>query len=162
MDAPERGGPPGPPNALHQQNNLVLLPGIAMVSQQSLELQNGINGLEAEAHRIQSIEISALKGRCKRMEVENAAAGRKWPVSHENLEKIPELERELRTAREKIEKLERECREQRETANATAQKLKENVGFREARLQEAGMNYGQTGKLGPDTGGTLPETTKSV
>ena len=97
--------------------------GVTMISQQLLEIQRRLGTLETEANRTQLAEISALKERCKKMEVENVTAGRTWPVVHEKLEKIPELERELRASKERIEKLEQEAREQREATRLTNQKL---------------------------------------
>ena len=81
--------------------------GMATMHQQVVEVQRRIGILETEAHRLQTAEIGTLKERCKKIELENVTSGRKWPVVHEQLQRIPELERELRAYKERIDILER-------------------------------------------------------
>ena len=58
--------------------------------------------LETEANRIKTTEIGAIKEWCQKIEVENLNAGRCWPRINEELEKIPELERQVRVSKEKL------------------------------------------------------------
>ena len=202
VEAPERGGPPGP-NALYQQNNLVQQivhlewdqelreivqgnnssieqiiaevqrikqamghitkglndafgqvrmdaqnqhQGMATLHQQMIEVQRRMGILENEAHRLQTAEIGALKERCKKIEEENVTSGRKWPVVHEQLQKFPELEREVRAQKERTDGLERKLQEGNVPAQIDSQKLMEKVVIMERRLQEAGLSTEQLGQ----------------
>ena len=81
--------------------------------------------LEKEATRLQQAEIGALKERCRKIEHESVRLDRKWPNVHEQLQKIPELERELRASNQKIANLERKLAERDGSPRASSQHLVE-------------------------------------
>ena len=82
------------------------------------------------------------------MEIENVTAGRKWPVAHEKLEKIPELERELRASLERIEHWQ-ESREQREATRLTVQKTNEICNRLQAQYEKLQSEFERVSKLTP-------------
>ena len=76
--------------------------GMASLHQQLVDVHRKLGILDMEATRLQQAEIGGLKERCKKFEQECVRMERKWPRVHEQLEKIPELERELRASNQKI------------------------------------------------------------
>ena len=70
---------------------------------------------------MQQAEIGGLKERRRKMEQEGARTDRKWQSVHEQLQKIPELERELRASNQKIANLERKLTERDGSPRANSQ-----------------------------------------
>ena len=99
-----------------------------------------------EATRLQQAEIGGLKERCKKIEHESVRMDRKWPSVHEQLQKIPELERELRASNQKIANLERKLAERDGSPRANSQQSMEKVALMEKRLKEAGISTEQLGQ----------------
>ena len=66
-----------------------------------------------------------------------------WQSVHEQLQKIPELERELRTSNQKIVNLERKLSERDGSPRANAQQPVEKMALMEKRLKEAGISTEQ-------------------
>ena len=73
--------------------------GMASFHEQMVDVHRKLGILEKEATRLQQAEIGALKERCRKIEHESVRLDRKWPNVHEQLQKIPELERELRASK---------------------------------------------------------------
>ena len=57
------------------------------LSQQIGALQNRLVGVDNEVTRLQSTEIEALKERCRKVDVDNLATGRRWPAVNKELRK---------------------------------------------------------------------------
>ena len=70
--------------------------GMASFHEQLVDVHRKLGILENEATRLQQGEIGGLKERCRKIEQESVRTDRKWQSVHEQLQKIPELERELR------------------------------------------------------------------
>ena len=70
--------------------------GMASLNERLVDVHRKLGILEKEATRLQQAEIGALKDRCKKIEQESVRTDRKWQSVHEQLQKISELERELR------------------------------------------------------------------
>ena len=154
--APNQGGPPGP-EALYQQNNLLQQEQMPKISakgwlpmasfhEQLVDVNRKLGILEKEATRLQQAEIGGLKERCKKIEHESVRMDRKWPSVHEQLQKIPELERELRASDQKIANLERKLAERDGSPRANSSQLVEKVALMEKRLKEAGVSTEQSGE----------------
>ena len=120
--------------------------GIVNMHQQLGDAQRRIGLLEIEANRLQTAEIGALKERCKKIEHEQVKSDRKWPQFHEQLDRIPKLERELRASNERIELLERKLIERDHSPRNASQPLMEKVALMEKRLKEAGLATEQSGQ----------------
>ena len=80
---------------------------ICLKHEQLVDVHRKLGILENEATRLQQAEIGGLKERCRKIEQESVRTDRKWQSVHEQLQKIPELERELRASNQKIANLER-------------------------------------------------------
>ena len=65
---------------------------------------------------------------------------------HEQLQKIPELERELRASNQKIANLERKLTERDASPRANSQQSVEKVASMEKRLKETGISTEQLGQ----------------
>ena len=65
---------------------------------------------------------------------------------HEQLQKIPELERELRASNQKIANLERKLAERDGSPKINSQQSVEKVALMEKRLKEAGISTEQVGQ----------------
>ena len=105
--------------------------------------------LEKEATRLHQGEIGGLKERCRKIEQEGVRTDRKWQSVHEQLQKIPELERELRASNQRIANLERKLTEQDNFPSSPrthSQQLVEKVALMEKRLKEAGISTEQLGQ----------------
>ena len=163
VEAPNMVAPPGP-NALYQHNNLVQQIVRLEWDQKLREIVHGNNDsiehIIAEVQRIKQamghitnglndafgqVRTDAQNHRCKKIEVESVKSERKWPAIHEQLQKIPELERELRASKEKIEALERKLVERDGSPRANSQQLVEKVALMDKRLKEGGLSTEQSG-----------------
>ena len=120
--------------------------GMASLHQQLVDVHRKLGILENEATRLQQAEIGGLKERCKKIEHESVRMERKWPNVHEQLEKIPKLERELRASNQKIATLERRLAERDGSPRGSSQQLVEKVALMEKRLKEAGLSTEQSGQ----------------
>ena len=83
--------------------------------EQSVDVHRKLGILEQEATKLQQTEIGGLKERCRKFEHESIKLDRKWQNVHEQLQKIPELERELRASNQKIANLERKLAEREQS-----------------------------------------------
>ena len=77
--------------------------GMASFHEQLVDVHRKLGILEKEATRLQQAEIGGLKERCRKIE--------QWQSVHEQLQKIPELEQELRASSQRIANLERKLTE---------------------------------------------------
>ena len=100
--------------------------------EQLVDVHRKLGILEQEATRLQQAEIGGLKERCKKIEHESVGLDRKWPNVHEQLQKIPELERELRASNQKIATLERKLAERDGSPRASSQQLVESINGKTA------------------------------
>ena len=158
VGAPNQGGPLGP-EALYQQMGQITSgennafgqvradaqnqhQGMASFHEQLVDVHRKLGILEQEATRLQQAEIGGLKERCRQIEHESVRLDRKWPNVHEQLQKIPELERELRASNQKIANLERKLAERDGSPRATSQQLVEKV----ALMKEAALSTEQSGQ----------------
>ena len=114
--------------------------GMASFHEQLVDVHRKLGILEKEATRMHQAELGGPKERCKKIEQESARTDRKWQSVHEQLQKIPELERELRASNQKIANLERKLTERDGSPRANSQKLAEKVALMEKRLKEAGIS----------------------
>ena len=85
--------------------------GMALFHEQLVDVHRKLGISEKEATRLHQGEIGGLKERCRKIEQESVRTDRKWQNVHEQLQKIPELERELRASNQKIAALERKLTE---------------------------------------------------
>ena len=85
----------------------------------------------------------SVAGKSSRKASERTENGK---VSHEQLQKIPELERKLRASNQKIANLERKLTERDGSPRANSQQLVEKVALMEKRLKEAGISTEQLGQ----------------
>ena len=120
--------------------------GMASFHEQLVDVHRKLGILEKEATRMQQAEIGGLKERCRKIEQESVRTDRKWQSVHEQLQKIPELERELRASNQKIANLERKLTERDGSPRANSQQLVEKVALMEKRLKEAGISTEQLGQ----------------
>ena len=120
--------------------------GMASFHEQLVDVHRKLGILEKEATRLQHAEIGGLKERCKKIEQESVRTDRKWQSVHEQLQKIPELERELRASNQKIANLERKLSERDGSPRANVQQLVEKMALMEKRLKEAGISTEQLGQ----------------
>ena len=99
--------------------------------------------------RLHQGEIGGLKERCRKIEQESVRTNRKWQNVHEQLQKIPELERELRASNQRIAALERKLTERDNSPSSPRiqpQQLVEKLAIMEKRLKEAGISTEQEGQ----------------
>ena len=85
--------------------------GMALFHEQLVDVHRKLGILEKEVARLDQSEIGDLKERCRKIEQESVRTDRKWQSVHEQLQKIPELERELRASNQRIAVLERKLTE---------------------------------------------------
>ena len=76
--------------------------GMTLFHEQLVDVHRKLGILEKEATRLHQGEIGGLKERCRKIEQESVRTDRKWQSVHEQLQKIPELERELRASNQGI------------------------------------------------------------
>ena len=120
--------------------------GMTSLHEQLVDVHRKLGILEQEATRLNQVEISGLKERCRKLEHESIKSDRKWQNVHEQLQKIPGLERELRTSNQKIANLERKLAERDGSPRANPPQLVEKVALMEKRLKEAGISTEQLGQ----------------
>ena len=69
-------------------------------------LQTRLQEISVEISRVSRSEVEPLKDRCRKMEFEIMNLLRRVQEAQEGANRVPELERELKSAKERIEKLE--------------------------------------------------------
>ena len=114
--------------------------GMASFHEQLVDVHRKRGILEQEATRLNQFEISGLKERCRKLEHESIKSDQKWQNVHQQLQKIPELDRELRTSCQEIAKLKRKLAERDGSPGANAQQVIEKMAQKEKRLKEAGID----------------------
>ena len=123
--------------------------GMALFHEQLIDVHRKLGILEKEATRLHQGEIGGLKERCRKIEQESVRTDRKWQNVHEQLQKIPELERELRASNQRIAALERKLTERDNSPSSPRvlpQQLVEKLAIMEKRLKEAGISTEQVGQ----------------
>ena len=111
--------------------------------QQVEMLQSRLLGLDGEVTRMRTTELKAIKEKCRKIDNDNLSTGRRVQLANENLHKIPDMQRELRMAREKIVQLEMESVERKEFVSRSFTQVREQLERLEGKTNQPGSS--QTG-----------------
>ena len=112
---------------------------MTLFHEQLVDVHRKLGILEKEATRLHQGEIGGLKECCRKIEQESVRTDRKWQSVHEQLQKIPELERELRASNQRIAILERKLTERDNSPGSPLMLM-------EKRLKEAGISTEHVGQ----------------
>ena len=119
--------------------------GMALFHEQLVDVHRKLGILEKEATRLHQGEIGGLKERCRKIEQESVRTDRKWQNVSEQLQKIPELERELRASNQRIAVLERKLTERDDSPPDQSTAISGEIGGT-GETAEGGRNLHRTSR----------------
>ena len=123
------------------------------LASQMVLLQTRLQEISAEISRVSRSEVEPLKERCRKAELEIISLLRRVQEAQEGASRVPELERELKFAKERIEKLELRGVQTTEMH----QQLMNQLGERISRLETQPQSISQLPVTGNPATNSLKE-----